>query len=67
MLLLLLHPLLLLLQVDPADHCETPLDAYQMIAPALHMLAERLGKAPAALAVYDPYFCQVHQSQHAGR
>lgn len=29
----------------------------QDIAPVLALLAEAMGKAPATLKVYDPYFC----------
>ena len=39
------------------DHCETAPEAYAHIAPILALLAARLGKTPATLRVYDPYFC----------
>lgn len=39
------------------DHCETAPEAYSDIAPILSMLAARLGKTPATLRIYDPYFC----------
>lgn len=44
-------------EVDDADHCESPADAYKHIAPALRELCERLGKTPETCQIYDPYFC----------
>lgn len=35
-------------EADPADHCETPLKAYEDIAPVLKWLGGKL---------YDPYYC----------
>ena len=43
--------------VDPGDHCETPLEAYQDIGPVLETLCSRLRKTKAELRIYDPYFC----------
>ena len=42
---------------DPADDCETPDVAYAHIAPLLRKLAQRLGKPPGALRIWDPYYC----------
>jgi hypothetical protein len=42
---------------DEADHCETPLEAYQDVAPMLRMLAQDLGVKPKKLRIYDPYYC----------
>ena len=42
---------------DMADHAETPLDAYKDIAPILSGLAASLGKKPAALRAWDPFYC----------
>lgn len=42
---------------EPSDHCETSSLAYEDLAPALRLLAKRLGKAPADLEIYDPFFC----------
>ena len=39
------------------DHCETPTVAYEDIRPLMCALAKSLGKTPAQLRVYDPYFC----------
>ena len=44
--------------VEDADHCETPARAYADVAPVLRSLARQLGKTPAELKIYDPYFCQ---------
>jgi hypothetical protein len=44
-------------RTDAADHCETPLDAYEDIAPLLEMLAELLGKSKEELLIWDPYYC----------
>lgn len=49
---------------DEGDHCETPLEAYAHIAPLLHVLCARLGKAPSALRIYDPYFCEGRMAEH---
>ena len=45
-------------EVDYNDHFETPLVAYTDILPMLHTLAVSLGKTPAELIIYDPYYCQ---------
>ncbi len=52
------------LPVDDADHCETPLEAYRDIAPALHTLASALHKPPSELTIYDPYFCDGAVARH---
>jgi hypothetical protein len=44
--------------VDYNDHFETPAVAYQDLKPALIVLAKHLGKSPADLVIYDPYWCQ---------
>eukprot|EP00571_Detonula_confervacea_P003722 CAMPEP_0172319156 /NCGR_PEP_ID=MMETSP1058-20130122/36973_1 /TAXON_ID=83371 /ORGANISM="Detonula confervacea, Strain CCMP 353" /LENGTH=322 /DNA_ID=CAMNT_0013034149 /DNA_START=9 /DNA_END=977 /DNA_ORIENTATION=+ len=44
-------------QADPDDHCETSPVAYKHIAPLLNFIAERLGKKPHELEIYDPYYC----------
>jgi hypothetical protein len=45
-------------QTEPGDHAETPLEAYEHIAPLLHRLARRLDKTPGSLRIYDPYYCE---------
>lgn len=40
------------------DHCETSERAYADIVPLLTALAEKLGKQPQDLLIYDPYYCQ---------
>ena len=52
---------------DPADHCETPYRAYVHIAPILKRLAQRMGKTPATLCVWDPYFCLGTMKTHLAR
>jgi len=49
---------------DPADHCETPLQAYQDLVPLLTRLAQRLGKKHDQLLIYDPYFCGGRVKDH---
>jgi len=39
------------------DHCESPLEAYQHIAPLLQELASLLEKTPKTLSLYDAYYC----------
>ncbi len=46
--------------VDGSDHAETPLEAYQDLAPLLRLVCKaRFGKKkkPKDLRLYDPYFC----------
>ena len=38
------------------DHCESPLEAFEDIAPILERLAKDLGKTPETLKIYDPYY-----------
>eukprot|EP01040_Poterioochromonas_malhamensis_P016227 gene16227-18370_t len=45
-------------EVVPDDHCETPVEAYEDIAPLLHLIAKALGKTAETLSIYDPYFCE---------
>jgi len=49
---------------DPADDCETPLVAYQHVAPLLAKLAQRLKKKPHELIIWDPYFCDGAVARH---
>lgn len=44
-------------EADADDHCESPKEAYEHIAPILRALCTHLGKSPHELAIYDPYFC----------
>jgi len=39
------------------DHCETPREAYDDIAPVLRQIAAGLGKEPGQLAIWDPFYC----------
>lgn len=43
--------------VDAADHCETPLEAYRDIVSLLDQIARSLGKTRSSLSIYDPYYC----------
>jgi hypothetical protein len=52
--------------VNTDDHCETGADAYTDVAPLLALLAAQLGKEPAALRVYDPYYCAGAVKRHLG-
>ncbi|CAE8590786.1 unnamed protein product, partial [Polarella glacialis] len=49
---------------DPADHCETPLEAYRELKPVLTKLAAVLGKSPEELRTFDPYFCTGRVKEH---
>ena len=44
-------------EADAKDHCETSPVAYGHIVPVLNRLASALGKPPAELKIYDPYYC----------
>eukprot|EP00953_Heterococcus_sp_UTEX-ZZ885_P040637 20758-Heterococcus_DN1.PRE.2 len=54
------HPFL----ADYCDHFETPLRAYEDVAEVLTLLAKRLGKTPATLRLWDPYFCEGRTVRH---
>lgn len=41
---------------NPDDHCETPLESYQDIAPILDELSKAKG-GKSKLRIYDPYYC----------
>ena len=43
--------------VDDDDHCESPMEAYRHIEPFLRRIANKLGKEPCDLEIYDPYYC----------
>jgi len=44
--------------IDTDDHCETPLVAYEHLAPLLEQLLSSIGKRESSdLAIYDPYYC----------
>jgi hypothetical protein len=45
-------------ETDAGDHAETPLAAFQHVAPLLRRLARRQGCADSELRLYDPYFCR---------
>jgi len=49
---------------DDADHCETPLDAYEHIAVLLDRVMS--GKARSSLRIYDPYYCEGGVVQRLG-
>lgn len=44
-------------EIDEADHAETPLVAYEDVAPVLRGLAKHLSKQPADLRIWDPFYC----------
>jgi hypothetical protein len=45
-------------EVEGDDHCESPLEAYQDIAPILERLAHECYKTKESLRIYDPYYCE---------
>jgi len=49
---------------DPNDHCETSPTAYRHIAPMLRLVAAMLGKTPASLRIWDPYYCAGSVQRH---
>jgi len=49
----IVHPF----ETKEEDHCESPIQAFEDIAPILRKLAKRLGKTPENLKIYDPYYC----------
>jgi hypothetical protein len=51
-------------EANPADHCETPFQAYADLAPALDWLAKTMGKSKSTLQIYDPYYCDGSVKKH---
>lgn len=52
-------------EVDPDDHCESPIDAYEDIVPLLQSYARRLfNETNERLSIYDPYFCNGRVARH---
>jgi len=49
---------------DPADNCETPLQAYRDLAPILRRLCDEMGKKADELVIYDPYYCDGGVKRH---
>lgn len=49
----IVHPF----DTESDDHCETDRRAYEDLVPVLNLVAEKLGKDPAELRIYDPYYC----------
>ena len=53
--------------VDEADHCETPFQAYRDIEPFLFQIALRLKKPKEKLRIYDPYYCEGSVAKHLAK
>jgi len=52
-------------EVDPDDHCESPLEAYEHIVPLLESYCLRIRKqCKNKLSIYDPYFCNGRVARH---
>jgi len=52
-------------EVDPDDHCESPLQAYKDIAPLLESYTRWIRKrSNSELSIYDPYFCNGRVARH---
>eukprot|EP01033_Poteriospumella_lacustris_P015162 gene15162-10851_t len=45
-------------EVQPDDHCETPIEAYEDLGCFLNFIAQKLNKTPQELFIYDPFFCE---------
>jgi hypothetical protein len=52
---------------EPDDHCETSPVAYTHLVPLLNFLAQKMGKAPSDLQIYDPYYCAGAMVSHLGK
>jgi hypothetical protein len=42
---------------EEEDHCESPKEAYEQIAPLLQKFASLVGKTASTVSIYDPYYC----------
>ena len=49
---------------EPGDHAETPLSAFQHVAPALRRLAAARGLPSSELRIWDPYYCRGTMLEH---
>lgn len=54
-------------EVSSEDHCETPRQAYDDLAPILEFVAHRLNKTRATLRIWDPYYCAGTVKRHLAR
>lgn len=54
-------------EADANDHCETPFEAYQDLAPYLDFLASQVGKKSTTLRIWDPYYCAGGVKRNLGR
>lgn len=45
-------------EVQPDDHCETPIEAYEDLGCFLKFIAQKLNKTTEELFIYDPFFCE---------
>eukprot|EP00038_Savillea_parva_P013351 m.8048 g.8048 ORF g.8048 m.8048 type:complete len:434 (-) comp2498_c0_seq1:45-1346(-) len=52
-------------EVDPDDHCETPKEAYEHLAPILDELASVHGSSTRSnVHLWDPYYCSGSAAKH---
>lgn len=52
-------------EVDPDDHCESPLEAYEDVIPLLQSYGKWIRKqSNSQLSIYDPYFCNGRVARH---
>ena len=49
---------------DPLDHCESPGRAFEHITTALQKMCTLIGKCPADLVLWDPYYCDGSVKKH---
>jgi hypothetical protein len=52
-----LAPALYPFTVDPADHCESPVESFEHIAGLLGEVSKLVKKPRVDLKIYDPFFC----------
>ena len=57
----------LVFAADEDDHCETAPQAYADVASSLQLVARALGVEPAALRIFDPYYCNGAVVRHLGK
>lgn len=54
-------------ETESDEHCETDRRAYEDLVPVLNLMAEKLGKDPAELRIYDPYHCAGTVVKHVAK
>jgi hypothetical protein len=53
-------------ETHPTDHAETPIEAYEDIAPVLDFVSHTLNCTRSTIKIWDPFFCQGSMVERLG-